>query len=62
MVQQSMPPDKPFKSDEVIELVKHVARHGGVWAAWGKGPATRPRSFWSRATATALMSAACSSS
>src|SRR5262249_55133020 len=28
----------PIKSAEVIELVKHSARRGGLIAGWGKGP------------------------
>ena len=42
LVQQSTPPGKQVKPATVIDLVKHVARHGGVWAAWGKADAPRP--------------------
>ena len=38
LAQQSVPEDKRFKAAEVVDAVKHVARHGFVVGVWGKGP------------------------
>jgi hypothetical protein len=33
---QSVPPDRQVKPATVIDLFKHVAKHGGAMAVWGK--------------------------
>ncbi len=35
LVQRSVPPEKQIKPAGVIDLAKHVARHGAAMAAWG---------------------------
>ncbi len=37
LMQKSTPPDKQLKPAMVIDLVKHVAQYGGVFAAWAPG-------------------------
>ncbi len=43
LVQQSTPPDRQVKPATVIDLVKHVAKYGGVFAVWIKFAADAPQ-------------------
>ena len=38
LAQESVPEDQRFKAAEVVDAVKHIARHGFVVGVWGKGP------------------------